>query len=109
MEFSIFGSFVVIAAMSTNLIVGTSDSQTAFLDDEAILTGWESTYGSIRTMKFSYVNRLVDFQSPQTPSNNLDGIPFNPVKNKHVERIEEGKRYHLRYSLAEDPLKQVKK
>jgi len=101
MKPSVFGSFIVIAAMSMGLVAATSDSQRAFLDDEAILAGWESTYGSIRTMRFSYVNRLVDFQPSQTPEDNPDEPPPNPVKYKHVERIEEGKHYHLRYSLAE--------
>jgi len=82
-----------------------SDSQKSFLDDEAILAGWESTYGSIRTMKFSYVDRLVGFQPSQTPEDNPDEPPPNPGKKIHVERIEEGKRYHLRYSLAENGFK----
>ena len=95
MKNSFFVFFVVIAAISTALVATTIDSRRAFLDDEAILAGWESTYGSIRTMKFSYVYRLVDFQPLQT-------MEDNPLKYKYVERIEEWKRYHLRYSLAED-------
>jgi len=98
----IFGIFIVIAAMSIGLATATVDSRKAFLDDEAILAGWESTYGSIRTMKFSYVYRLVDFQPLQTLEDNPDEPLPNFTKYKYVERIEESKRYHLRYSLTED-------
>ena len=82
-----------------------SESSQSFLNAEEILAAWESTYGSIRTMRFSYVDRLVDFQPSQTPEDNPDEPPPNPGKKNHVERIEEGKRYHLRYSLAENGFK----
>ena len=74
----------------------------SFLNAEEILAAWESSYGSIRTMKFSYVYRLVEFQPSQMTEDNPEEPLPNPTKIKHVERIEEGKRYHLRYSLAED-------
>ena len=76
---------------------GRYDSAKSFLDAEAILAGWESSYAGIRTMRVSYCTRLVDYQPP---ANNPDEPP--PVKYQHIERVEDGKRYHIRYSIAED-------
>ncbi|HUU16988.1 MAG TPA: redoxin domain-containing protein [Sedimentisphaerales bacterium] len=75
-----------------------SDSAKSFLDAKAILAGWESTYGSIRTMRVSYIHQLVDYQPP---ANNPDQP--HPVKYNHVERVEDqGRRYHMRLSMTED-------
>jgi len=76
---------------------GLSDPAKSFLDAEAILAGWESSYAGIRTMRVSYCTRLVDYQPP---AKNPDEPP--PVKYQHIERVEDGKRYHIRYSIAED-------
>lgn len=102
---TVFGSFIVITFFSVYMFAATSDSHRAFLDAEAILAGWESTYTSIRTMRVSYSYVMVDFQPPKTSIDNQEEQPLIPVKYDHVERIEEGKRYHIRYSLAEDGLK----
>lgn len=96
-------SFVVMATMSTGLAAGAaSDSQRAFLDDEAILAAWESTYASIRTMSVSFVHQLVDFQPPPMPSDDLDGLPPPaPFRHPQNKRIEDGKRHYERRSRAE--------
>jgi hypothetical protein len=76
---------------------GLSDSAKSFLDAEAILAGWESSYAGIRTMRVSYCTRLVDYQPPACNPNEPP-----PVKYMHVERVEQGNRFHIRYSTAED-------
>jgi hypothetical protein len=74
-----------------------SDPAKSFLDVAAILKAWESTYGGIRTIRVSYSHRLVDYRPP---ANNPDEPA--PVAYSHVERVEHGERYHIRYSTAED-------
>ena len=76
---------------------GRYDSAKSLLDAEAILAGWERSYAGIRTMRVSYCTRLVDYQPP---ARNPNEPP--PVKYMHVERVEQGNRFHLRYSTAED-------
>jgi hypothetical protein len=78
---------------------GLSDPAKSFLDAEAILAGWESNYAGIRTMRVSYCTRLIDYQPP---ANNPDIDMTGLVKYQHVERVEDGKRYHIRFSKAED-------
>lgn len=99
---SVIRSLFFIAVLNTGLLAAKSDSQRAFLDAEAILAAWESTYASIKTMRVSYVERLIEYKPPQSPSGNSDEQYGSPVKFNHVERIEAGKRYHLRYSLSPD-------
>jgi len=96
-KYLLFCSIIVDTAISINLFAATGDSNKAFLNAEAILAGWESTYGSIRTMRVSYHDRLVDYIPPASNPNEP-----SPVKYQHTERIEEGKRYYTRYSSAED-------
>jgi len=95
---------VAITCLCVCASAAAVSSQKAFLNSEEILTAWESTYGCIRTMSVSYRNVLVDFQQPQAENVDPDITPTNLVKHIQVERIEEGKRYHLRYSLAPEGL-----
>ncbi len=93
--YSLFGGGV-ITMISVCLFAATNDSHRSFLDAEAILAAWESTYGSIRTMSVSYRNVLVDYQPP---ASNPDAPP--PIKRIQVQRVEDGKRYHIRFSKDE--------
>jgi len=74
-----------------------SDPAKSFLDAEAILAGWRSTYESIKSMRVLYSHRLLDYKPPT----NKPDAPA-PVAYSYIERVEEGKRYHMRYSSAED-------
>ena len=96
---------MVLATMScVSLTRAQSYPGKSFLDDAEILARWEKTYGRIRSMRVSYRTLLVEFRPPQTPGDDLDEEPRVPLKHSQVERIEQGKRYHVRYSLAEDGL-----
>lgn len=86
----------VITMIGVCLFAATNDSHRSFLDAEAILAAWESTYGSIRTMSVSYSNVLVDYHPP---ASNPDEPP--PIKRTQVQRVEDGKRYHIRFSKDE--------
>ncbi|UCF14336.1 MAG: hypothetical protein JSW59_13055, partial [Phycisphaerales bacterium] len=61
---------------------------------------WERTYGRIKSMRVAYRTRLVEYRPSQTPDNDLDKEPWGPLKHSQVERIEQGRHYHVRYSLA---------
>jgi hypothetical protein len=71
---------------------GGSRDARAFLDARAILDGWEANYGTIQTMKVAYSERVVEATGAETDS---------LVRNQHVERIQDGKLYYVRYSKAE--------
>ncbi len=69
----------------------------SFLDADALLAGWESTYGSIKTMSVSYYYRLVDYKPPKNNPNEP-----SPIAYEYLERVEDGNRYHVRCSTAKD-------
>lgn len=95
------GMFILsIAVLIARVCAITSASETpeSFLDAQAILEGWESNYGGIRSMQVSYTERVLEAKPSATDPNSLDTL----LKVQHVERVEEGKRYHIRYSIAED-------
>jgi hypothetical protein len=100
-EDHILNNFIILTIMigliSIYAIGSTTDQSESFLDIDALLTGWESTYGSIKTMRVSYSYQLVDYKPPAR-----DPDCPAPVAYQHVERVEDGKRYHIRYSIAED-------
>ena len=88
---------LTVIVVSTRLTIATSDLHKSFLDAASILNGWESSYGSIRTMKVAYKSILEDYQPP---ADNPDVLSL--VKYFYVERIESGKRHHTRLSITED-------
>ncbi len=81
-----------------------SDQAKSFLDDVEILARWEKTYGRIRSMRVSYRTLLVEFRPPEIQGDEPDEEPPSPVKHSEVERTEQGRLYHVRYSLAADGL-----
>lgn len=84
-------------ALSVCLTTGSAAAQTAFLGIDHIREGWESTYGSLGSMKVVYCERLVTFKPPPDDPNALV-----PVRVMHVERLEQHERYHLKTSMAEE-------
>jgi hypothetical protein len=100
-EYHILNNFVVsaivIGIMGIYAIGGTADRPESFLDCDALYAGWQSTYRSVKTMRVSYSYRVVDYKPP----NNDPNWPA-PVMYGCAERVEDGKRYHMRYSSAED-------
>jgi len=100
-EYHILNNFlvsaIVIGITGIYAIGGTADRPESFLDCDALYAGWESTYRSVKTMRVSYSYRVVDYKPP----NNDPNWPA-PVMYERAERVEDGKRYHMRYSLAED-------
>lgn len=75
-----------------------SEAPKAFLGSQAILEAWQRNYGSIKSMQVSYTERVLEAEPPATDPNILDNL----VKCMHTERTQEGKRYHVRLSYAED-------
>jgi hypothetical protein len=100
-EYHILNNFVVsaivIEIMGIYAIGGTTDRPESFLDCDTLYAGWQSTYRSVKTMRVSYSYRVVDYKPP----NNDPNWPA-PVMYERTERVEDGKRYHIRYSIAED-------
>jgi hypothetical protein len=78
------------------LTAGPAVAQTAFLSLDNLREGWESTYGSIGSMKVTYCQRLIDFR----PSPGEPNAPA-PVRLMHVRRLEQGPRYYLTQSRSE--------
>ncbi len=70
----------------------------AFLDINAILDTWQRNYGNIKSMQVSYIEEVLE----KKPSTSNPNILDNLVMLTHLERVEEGNRYHARYSLAQD-------
>lgn len=94
-------TFILYISLYASVICGVaiaSEKTKSFLNIESILEGWESNYLWIKTMQVSYTERVLDANPPTTNPN----LYNNLLKHEHVERIEEGKHYHIRYSGAEN-------
>jgi hypothetical protein len=89
--------FIIMTITGAYARADSNAQQKAFLDAEAILAGWRSTYESIRTMRVLYSHRLLDYKPP---AHNPDEPA--PVAYSYIEKVEDGKRYHMRDSTAED-------
>lgn len=94
----LFSRSAVFIILSFCAMATASELPKAFLDAPAILQAWQRNYGSIKTLQVSYTKRVLDFKLPEPNPLEISA----PIMYMHVERIEEGKRCHTRYSLAED-------
>jgi hypothetical protein len=75
----------------------------AFLTPDNILDGWESTYGSINSMRVSYVEKVLETYTVNADgSTKLDDHMKNLSKLHNIERTEAGQLYHLRYSKSKN-------
>jgi hypothetical protein len=94
-------TFIIYISVYVSVICGIADASEkaqSFLNIESILEGWESNYLGIKTMQISYTEQLLGDKPPTTGPN----FHNNLVKYEHVERIEDGKKYHIRCSVAEN-------
>ena len=77
---------------------GDTGSTKAFLDAREILKTWENNYSHFDSMKVSYTYRVLEAVPPAEDPKRYDSL----VKLMHVERMEQGRRFHLRYSCDEE-------
>ncbi len=84
----------------TNLSVLKSepDTQKSFLDAETILKTWEDNYTHFNSIKVAYTQRVLEAIAPSSEPNMYDDL----VRLMHVERTEQGTRFHVRYSCSGD-------
>lgn len=87
-----------------DLIQAQSDGKKSFLDDSEILARWEESYGRIKSMRVAYRTRLVKYQQPKIQQIGPDEEFLMPIEHNEVERVEQGRHYLLRYSLAAEGL-----
>jgi hypothetical protein len=92
-------AFITVFALTICAIAGESEPQKAFLDVNTILDTWQRNYGNIKSMQVSYTERVLEAKSPASDPNFLDN---HLVMLQHLERVEEGNRYHARLSLSQD-------
>lgn len=90
---------ITVFILTVCAIAGGTEPQKAFLDVNTIIETWQRNYGNIKSMQVSYTQRVLEKKSPASDPNFLD---THLVMLKHLERVEEGKRYHARLSLAQD-------
>lgn len=89
-------SCLIIIILTFHAIVYGNDNNKSFLKPGEILEAWESNYFNLQTMEVSYTNKL-DYHK-QSKSN----LSKKYVDIQNVERIEDGKKYYIRYSISED-------
>jgi len=77
---------------------GDTDLAKAFLSAGEILKVWEDNYTHFGNMKVSYTQRVLEAIPPADNPNRFDRL----VRLMHVERVEQGQRFHLRYSCDEE-------
>jgi hypothetical protein len=91
--------FITVFSPAICASAGGVEPQKAFLDVNTILETWQRNYGNIKSMQVSYTQRVLEKKSPATDPNFLEA---HLVMLMHVERVEEGSRYHTRYSVSQD-------
>ncbi|MCK4789467.1 MAG: hypothetical protein KAV87_37345 [Desulfobacteraceae bacterium] len=69
--------------------MGALEAQKAFLDAQAIYDGWEANYGSIKSMKFRSLQRLVHVEGAGTAAY---------TRYSYFDKIEDGKRVYVRHT-----------
>ena len=77
---------------------GDTDQAKAFLDAGEILKAWEDNYAHFESMKVSYTERIVEAIPVAGHPNKLDSL----VRFMHVEKVEQGQRFHMQYSYDEE-------
>ena len=75
----------------------SQDSTSSYLNAEAILEAWKCNYGSIKNMRVAFSEKILEATIRENVS-----LKGNLTRNMHVERVEQGQRYHERYSMSED-------
>lgn len=94
----VFAMVMIQCASVICEVANGAERTKAFLNIESILEGWEGNYSGIKTMQVSYTEQVLDCKAPDD-----NPLKFNNLtKFQHVERIEDGKRYRIRYSISED-------
>jgi hypothetical protein len=82
-------------AVSTTVI---AEPPKAFLSVHDILSCWQKNYGALKSMKVSYCEKIISAEPPSADPNIIKTLlPWN-----HVERIEEGDSFRVRYSAAKE-------
>jgi hypothetical protein len=66
------------------------------LDVNAIIETWQNNYGNVKSMQVSYTERVLETKPPASDPNILDNL----VMWQHLEKVEEGERYHARYCYS---------
>lgn len=89
---------VLVFFLTISVIAGESEPPTASLLPPAILQAWQQNYASISSMQVSYTHRVLETKPPAADPNRFDNL----VMWMYVERTEEGKLSHTRYSMAPD-------
>jgi hypothetical protein len=89
---------VAVFFLTVYVIAGESELPKASLDPPAIEQAWQQNYASINSMQVLYTHRVLEANAPAKDPNRFDNL----VMWMHVERTEEGKRSHTRYSMAPD-------
>jgi hypothetical protein len=92
--------FITVFALTVCAIAGeVNEPKKAFLDVNTILETWQSNYGNIKGMQVSYTEQVLE----KEPSASEPNILNNLVVLYHEDRVEEeGNRYHIRCSEADD-------
>jgi hypothetical protein len=75
-----------------------ADLPKAFLNAGEILKAWQDNYAHFESMQVSYTHRVLEVRPPAENPHRYD----NMVMVMHVERAEQGNRFNIRYSTAED-------
>ncbi len=89
---------LIAAAAFTLATSGAGQTAKSFLSVQDILSEWQSNYGSLKSMKVSYCEKVVSAEpSPADPNFVRTSLMWN-----YLEKIEQEGRFRSRYSTAEE-------
>ena len=69
----------------------------SFLSVQDILSGWQSNYGALKSMKVSYSEEVISAEPPINDPNMVNRM----VKWVYVEKTEEGKKFRAKSAVAQ--------
>jgi hypothetical protein len=88
---------LIIATVFVLASTGAGQETKSFLSVQDILSGWQSNYGELKSMKVSYSEEIVSAEPSQRDPN----ITHRLAKWHYVERVEEGRKFRARTSITE--------
>ena len=95
---------LIVAAAFAFATTGAGQPPKSFLSVQDILSGWQSNYGALKSMKVSYFEKIVS----ATPSPADPNIVRTFLKWNYRVEVEQGSKFRMRYSAVEEGFANIK-
>jgi hypothetical protein len=87
---------MMIATIFVFVSTGVAQEAKSFFSVQDILSGWQSNYGALKSMKVSYSEEVISAEPPMNDPNMVNRM----VKWVYVEKTEEGRKFRAKSAVA---------